>query len=94
MATRTISELRDQVIARSAEDEDFRARLIADPKAVILEELSIPIPEEFNVEVHEDNATTAHLILPPSPRLTEADLAMVAGAGWLDNAARGGQGGP
>ena len=70
------------------------ARLIADPKAVIMEEFSVPIPEEFNVEVHEDSATTAHFILPPSSRLTEADLAMVAGAGWLDRASDGGRGGP
>ena len=37
------------------------------------------IPEGFNVEVHEDSATTAHLVLPPSPKLTEAELAMAAG---------------
>ena len=94
MATQTLSEMRDHVIARSAEDEDFRARLIADPKAVILEEFSVLIPEEFNVEVHEDSATTAHFILPPSSRLTEADLAMVAGAGWLDGASDFAEGGP
>ena len=94
MATRTLSEMRDQVIVRSARDKDFRTRLVTDPKAVILEEFSVRIPEEFNLEVHEDSATTAHFILPPSSRLTEADLAMVAGAGWLDGASRFGQGGP
>ena len=37
------------------------------------------IPEGFDVAVHEDSGTTAHLVLPPSPALTEADLAMAAG---------------
>jgi len=30
------------------------------------------------VAVHEDSATTAHLVLPPSPQLTEAELDAVA----------------
>ena len=29
----------------------------------------------------EDSATTAHLVLPPSPALTEAEMAMIAGGG-------------
>ena len=29
--------------------------------------------------VHEDNATTVHLVLPPAPKLTEAEMAMVSG---------------
>ena len=29
--------------------------------------------------VHEDSATTAHLVLPPSPKLTEAELAQISG---------------
>ena len=34
---------------------------------------------------HEDSATTAHLVLPPSPKLTEAEMEMVSGAGdWTD----------
>lgn len=80
MSTLTVNEMRDIILAKSAEDEDFRAQLIADPKSVISAELGIFIPEDFNVEVHEESTTTAHFILPPSPRLTEEDLAQVAGA--------------
>ncbi|MCY4557899.1 MAG: NHLP leader peptide family RiPP precursor [Chloroflexi bacterium] len=90
MATPTLSEMRDRVIARSAEDAGFRDRLIADPKTVVWEEFGAFIPEGFDVQVHEDSATTAHFILPPPSRLTEADLAMVAGADWRT----GGEGGP
>ena len=38
--------------------------------------------------VHENSATTAHLVLPPSPMLTEAEMEFAAGAGdwdeWLE----------
>ena len=89
MAIQTVSEMTAQIRDRATEDEDFRVRLIEDPKSVISEEFGIFIPEDFNIQVHEDSATTAHFILPPSPRLTEEDLAQVAGAGYLDNAATG-----
>ena len=77
----TATEMKDQILNRAAEDGDFRARLIADPKAAISAELGKTIPEGFVVVVHEDSAATAHLVLPPSPELTEADLETVSGGG-------------
>ena len=41
------------------------------------------IPEDFTIQVHEENGMTAHLVLPPSSRLTEEDLAVVAGGNGL-----------
>ncbi len=76
---KTATELRSQLLTKAAEDGDFRARLLADPNATISTELDTTIPEGFNVAVHEDSATTAHLVLPPSPALTETELAAVAG---------------
>ena len=75
----TGTELKSQILSRAAEDSEFRARLIADPKEAISAEIGADIPDGFGVAVHEDSATTAHLVLPPSPVLTEADLAMAAG---------------
>ena len=75
----TATELKTQLLSKAAEDSDFRTRLIADPRAAISAETGVTIPEGFDVAVHEDSATTAHLVLPPSPELTEADLAMAAG---------------
>ena len=77
--TRTIGELREHLIDKATADEAFRARLISDPKATVKEELGLTIPAEFNVVVHEDLADTAHLVLPPSARLGEADLQQAAG---------------
>lgn len=76
----TANEMRDQILGRAEEDADFRSRLLADPKGTISSELGTEIPDGFNIVVHEDSATTAHLTLPPSAELTEADLEMVAGA--------------
>ena len=75
----TATELKAQVLAKAAEDGEFRSRLIADPKAAISAEIGAGIPDGFDVVVHEDSATTFHLVLPPSPALTEADLETVAG---------------
>ena len=79
----TATELRAQILSKADEDSDFRAHLIADPKAAISAEIGANIPDGFDVVVHEDGATTAHLVLPPSPTLTEAELEMIAGGGSL-----------
>ena len=75
----TATEMKNAILARAAEDGGFRARLIADPKAAISAETGAAIPEGFAVVVHEDSATTAHLVLPPSPKLTEAEMGKVTG---------------
>ena len=77
----TATELKTKILSKAAEDGDFRTRLLTDPRAAISAELGMTIPEGFDVAVHEDSGTTAHLVLPPSPKLTEAELAAVAGAG-------------
>jgi len=75
----TATELKTQILTKADEDSDFRARLLTDPKAAISTELGTAIPEGFNVLVHEDSATTAHLVLPPSPALSEAELKGITG---------------
>lgn len=79
----TATELKNQILSKAAEDSDFRARLIADPKAAISAETGKAIPDGFNFVVHEDNATTAHLVLPPSQQLTEADMDKVSGGEFI-----------
>ena len=83
----TATELKTQILTKADEDSDFRARLLTDPKAAISTELGTAIPEGFNVLVHEDSATTAHRVLPPSLKLSEAELAQVSGGGdWASEA--------
>ena len=79
----TATEMRERILSKAEEDGDFRARLIADPKAAIASEVGTVVPDGFDIVVHEDSATTAHLVLPPSPQLTEAELEkVVGGATW------------
>ena len=81
----TVNEMKSHLIARADESEDFRTRLVADPRSVISAEFGVSIPDEFNVQVHEDDGATAHLVLPMSDRLTEEELAQVAGGGWAQD---------
>ncbi|MYB49270.1 MAG: NHLP leader peptide family natural product precursor [Dehalococcoidia bacterium] len=78
MANRTVSEMKAHLVARADESEDFRTRLVEDPKSVISAEFGVSIPEGFNVQVHESSATTAHMVLPMTDRLTEGELAEIA----------------
>ncbi len=71
-------ELRAELIGKAAADTDFRARLVRDPGAAIKEALGFELPQSVAVHVHEETATKAHLVLPPSPALTDADLETVA----------------
>ena len=75
----TATEIKDRILTKAEEDGEFRSRLIADPKAVISAETGTIIPEGFEVVVHEDSATTAHLVLPTSQALTDAELETAAG---------------
>ena len=81
--TMTVGAMRERLIAKAAEDGTFRARLLADPKDAVRDELGVKIPDEFTIAVHEETADTGHLVLPPSAELDEAALEQVAGGdGW------------
>ena len=75
----TATELKTRILTRAAEDGEFRGCLLADPKGAISAEIGTAIPEGFDIVVHEDSATTAHLVLPPSPSLSDADLRDIVG---------------
>ena len=79
------TELKDRILSKAEEDGDFRARLIADPKAAISADIGADIPDVFNVTVHEDSAATTHMVLPTSSELTDAELEMVAGGNLWQN---------
>ena len=62
----TYAELQAHVITNAFEDHNFRARLLADPKAAIRDLTGASIPDSIHVHVHQETATTFHLVLPPS----------------------------
>ena len=79
---KTAGQMRLHLLEKAAENEEFRAKLLEDPRATISEELDMPIPAGFKIMIHEDTADTTHLVLPPLARLTIAELQSVSGASW------------
>jgi flagellar basal body rod protein FlgC len=83
-----------RLVERSLQDEDFRQRLLSDPKGAIEEELETRLPQEVQVQAVEESAETIYLVLPPAPsqaneqgevELSDRELEGVAGAGtWGD----------
>ena len=76
---RTADESHRALVDKACEDEEFRDQLLTDPKSAIRQELDIELPASLSIQVHEDSAETVHLVLPASPKLSEAQLTRVAG---------------
>ena len=84
--TMTQAEMQDTIIGKANEDEDFRVRLLADPRTAIEGLTGVSIPDGFSVEVHEAGPTSFHLVLPPNRELSEQEMAQVFGGigSWDD----------
>ena len=80
----TADEFHGYLRNKAVEDEAFRARLLSEPKAVMEEELDMKVPDDFTIEVHENTANTAHLVLPPSAALAEEELQYISGGHAMD----------
>ena len=79
----TAQEMRARIVAKAADDAEFRTRLLSDPKGAIGEELGVTIPASMSIEVHENSAETVHLTLPPDSRLSESDLEQASGGVFI-----------
>ena len=72
-------DMQAKIVGKASADAGFRARLLGDPKGAIAQEFGVAIPASLSVEVHEESATTAHLILPAAGSLTESEMEAAAG---------------
>jgi len=83
MATMTRKDAEALIVGKAESDPEFRKELIEDPKAVIVRELGISLPQDFEVSVFEETDKRSYLVLPPlraaSGELSEGDLDQVAG---------------
>ena len=87
--TLTREDLESQIISRALRDQDYRQRLIADPKTVIAEELTqtegdTSISDEIDIEVLAETSNKRYLVLPASPTfedesISDDELSAVAG---------------
>ena len=75
----TQNAMRARLAEKAQVDDDFRSRLLSMPKEAIKQELDISIPDWVDVQVHEESAEVAHLVLPPHPKLDETQLSHIAG---------------
>jgi hypothetical protein len=83
------AELERRLIQRSLEDEDYRQRLLSEPRAIIEREIGTQLPERLRVVAIEETADTIYLVLPSaSPlvgeggELSDEAIESVSGAGW------------
>ena len=87
------AEIDRRLINRSLEDDEFRQRLLDDPKGTIEHELGRRFPESIEVRVVEESTETIYLVLPSaSPtgqggELSDQELDAVAGGGWHQDTA-------
>ena len=75
----TRESMLEKLIAKTEADANFRNRLLANPNSALKEVFDIEVPDDFNIVVHEDDARTAHLVLPESVELSDAQLEQAAG---------------
>jgi hypothetical protein len=74
-----------RLVQRSLEDEEFRQRLLDDPKGTMQQELGSRLPESVEVRVVEESADTIYLVLPSASvvgeggELSDEALESVAG---------------
>ena len=85
MTQMTQAEMQSKLIAKAQAEPEFRAQLVADPKAAIEGLCGLEIPDALNIEVYEDSATTFHLVLPTDGRLSEDELSAVFAGNWVDD---------
>jgi hypothetical protein len=67
LALKTRKDLEIHLITRALKDESFRAGLIANPKAVIEQEIGSKLPDELEIRVLEETADTIYMVLPCNP---------------------------
>ncbi|BAI74515.1 nitrile hydratase (plasmid) [Azospirillum sp. B510] len=77
-------ELEAKIVARAWSDDDFKAKFLADPKAMFEEHLGTKLPETLVMTAHEETPDTIHFVIPAKPRidldeLSDEDLEKVAG---------------
>lgn len=80
-------EFETKLVMKSLENPEFRQRLIANPKAMLSQELGQQIPDEIAIEVLEETDKKIYLVIPPAvveEELSEEQLEAIAGGGcWI-----------
>ena len=73
-------EFEAKIIDRATTDSAFRTLLLEDPRRALQTISDVPPPPNLEIFVHEERATSIHLVLPDNGQLTEEDLAFSGAA--------------
>ncbi|MFN9175332.1 MAG: NHLP leader peptide family RiPP precursor [Synechocystis sp.] len=86
LALKTRKDLEIHLITRALKDESFRAELIANPKAIIEQEIGSKLPDELEITVLEETENTIYMVLPCNPYegLSEEELKASLGMTYED----------
>ena len=60
----------ERLLAKAGKDSAFRARLLANPRDAIEQELGLPLDDGHEIHVHEETHGATHLVLPPRSRFS------------------------
>jgi hypothetical protein len=86
LALKTRKDLEIHLITRALKDGSFRAELIANPKAVIEQEIGSKLPDELEIAVLEETEDTIYMVLPCNPYegVSEEELQANLGMSYED----------
>lgn len=75
----------NRILNKASVDDNFRSRLLENPKAAITQEFGLRFDEDQDIVVHEETDSTTHLILPPKDKLSATERSEAkTGAASLD----------
>ncbi len=85
--TKTRNDIEKELVLKAWEDEEFKQRLVSDPKAAITEMFGVEIPDAIDVKVVEEDLQTLYVRLPMKPvgedELTDEQLEAIAGGACI-----------
>ena len=71
---KTAAEIRKEVVERAGTDAAWRDALVRDPRTAMEGHLGAKLPASLTIQVHEESAGVAHIVLPPKDALGEREL--------------------
>jgi hypothetical protein len=76
-------DLETRLIEKCWKDPAFKKEVVSDPKGMLEKHIGQKLPEHVKIFIHEEDAGTLHLSIPPAPsnltELSDEDLEKVAG---------------
>ena len=82
----TRKQIENQIIEKAMKDEQFRKKLINNPKDTLEKELGTKFPEGLNIHINSESDNDIYITLPGNTEeLSEEELSGVSGAGWLSS---------